>query len=228
MPGPAPFVESPVTTVEDAPPGVHGTALWPRLALASLALFGLATLTVHLLRPDLDVVRNQMSLYLIGPWVHLLQSAYAVLSAGMLAMVYGLQRNLQPRARSLVPPLLFGTAAIALCITAYAWMDMPGVPVTLQGRVHGRAATTAFLAAAIGINWQTYCFRHDSYWRRHLVWVLPWAIGCFLSLWILGLCPQSMIGLGQKSVILVILGWLGAVSLCQLRQVRLRTSFTAT
>lgn len=223
MPGPAPFVDSPVATVQDATPGLRVAALWPRLALTSLALFVLITLTVHLLRPDLDVVHNQMSLYLIGPWGHLLQSAYGLLSMGMLALVYGLQRSLQPRARSLMPPLLFGTAAIALCITAYAWMDMPGVPVTLQGRVHGRAATTAFLAAALGINWQAHCFRYDSYWRRHLVWVLPWAIGCFLSLWVLGLCPESMIGLGQKSVIAVILGWLGAVSLCQLRQARLRT-----
>lgn len=216
MPGPAPLTESTFT----ASPSSRAGVLWPCLALASLVGFVTITLIVHLLRPDLDAVRNQMSLYLIGPWGHLLQSAYCLLSLGMLALVFGVQRGLQPRARSVMPPLLFGVAAIALCITAYAWMDMPGVPVTLQGRVHGRAATTAFLAAAIGINWQAHCFRRDSHWRRHLVWVLPWAIGCFLSLWVLGLCPESMIGLGQKSVIAVILGWLFAVSLCQLRMAR--------
>lgn len=216
MPGPAPLTES---TFDVSSP-TRVSVLWPCLALASLFGFVAITVVVHLLRPDLDAVRHQMSLYLIGPWGHLLQSAYCLLSLGMLALVFGVQRGLESRARSLIPPLLFGVAAIALCITAYAWMDMPNVPITLQGRVHGRAATTAFLAAAIGINWQAHCFRYDRYWRRHVVWVLPWAIGCFLSLWVLGLCPESMIGLGQKSVIAVILGWLFAVSLCQLRMAR--------
>ncbi|WDS35542.1 DUF998 domain-containing protein [Pseudoxanthomonas sp.] len=194
----------------------------PCFALASLAGFILITISVHLLRPDLDVVRNQMSLYLIGPWGHLLQSGYCLLSLGMLALVFGLHGSLQPRARSVVPLLLFGVAAVALCVTAYAWMDMPGVPVTMQGRLHRHAATTTFLAAAIGVNWQAMAFRLDRSWRPHMVWALPWAMLCFLSLSLLGLCPESMIGLGQKSVIVVILGWLGAVSLCQLRLVRLQ------
>jgi hypothetical protein len=218
MPGPAPFVEPPVPhgPVAAAP----GAMLWPRLALASLAGFVLITATVHLLRPDLDAVRNQMSLYLIGPWGHLLQTAYGLLSLGMLALAHGLRQGLQPRARSLAPPLLFGVAAIALCVTAYAWMDMPDAPVTLQGRVHQYAAATAFLSASIGIIWQALCFRRDSHWRGHLAWALPWAIACFGALWMLGLCPDSMIGLGQKSVLAMILGWMGAVSLRQLQQGR--------
>lgn len=220
MPGPAPLTDTALAV--SRPP--RAAVILPRLALASLAGFVGITLAVHLLRPDLDAVRNQMSLYLIGPWGHLLQSAYCLLSLGMLALVCGLHGSLQPRARSVVPVLLFGVAAVSLCITAYAWMDMPGVPVTMQGRLHGRAATTAFLAATIGINWQAHCFRHDHYWRRHLVWALPWAIGCFLSLWLLGLCPQPMIGLGQKSVIAVILGWLYAISLCQLHLARMQGS----
>lgn len=194
----------------------------PRLALVSLGAFVGITLAVHLLRPDLNVVRNQMSQYLIGPWGHLLQSAYCLLSLGMLALVCGLRGSLQAHARSAMPALLFGIDAVSLCITAYAWMDMPGVPATAQGRLHGGAAATAFLAATIGINWQVHGFGRDRYWRRHRVWALPWAIGCCLSLWLLGLCPPSMIGLGQKSVIVIILGWLCAVSLCQLRLARLR------
>lgn len=218
MPGPAPLAQA-RQALSDAPHDAR-LSLCPRLALASLAAFVAMTVLVHLLRPDLDPVRHQMSLYLIGPWGHLLQTAYWLLSLGMLALAYGLRLGLQPRARSLVPPLLFAVAAVALCVTAYAWMDMPDGPVTPQGRVHVYAATTAFLAASIGIIWQALCFRHDRYWRRHLSWALPWAIACFAALWLLGLCPESMIGLGQKSVLAMLLGWLGTVSLCQLRQVR--------
>ncbi len=225
MPGPAPLVQAP-ETLPDTPHDARGPTLCPRLALASLAAFVAITVLVHLLRPDLDMVRHQMSLYLIGPWGHLLQAAYGLLSLGMLALAYGLRRGLQPHARSLAPPLLFGVAAIALCVTAYAWMDMPHAPVTLQGRVHGYAATTAFLSASIGIIWQALCFRRDLYWRRHLAWALPWAIACFGALWLLGLCPESMIGLGQKSVLAMILCWMGAVSLHQLQQGR-RQALTA-
>ncbi|WP_175485702.1 DUF998 domain-containing protein [Pseudoxanthomonas sp. GM95] len=213
MPGPAPLTDlSPVVAHAS-----RAGALLPRLALVSLAAFVAITAVVHLLRPDLDLVRDQMSLYLIGPWGHLLQSGYCILSLGMLALVFSVQGSLQPRARSVMPPLLFCVAAVALCVTAYAWMDMPNVPVSLQGRVHGAAASTAFLAAITGINWQVHGFLRDSRWRPHVVWALPWALGCFLALSLLGLCPQPMIGLGQKSVIAVILGWLCLVSLLQLR-----------
>lgn len=219
MPGSAPLLDSLNSARPPAVP-TRPALLWPGIALASLTAFVGITIVVHLLRPDLDVVRNQMSLYLIGPWGHLLQSAYCVLSAGMLALAFGLHGSLQPGARSRIPPLLFFTAAVALCITAYAWMDMPGQHSTLQGRVHGGAASTAFVCATVGLIWQACNFRNDAYWRRHLRWALPWAVLCFLALWAMALCPPALTGLGQKSVIVLILGWLMAVSLCLVRRGR--------
>lgn len=219
MPGPAPFIDT-LDAATTPAASTRPALLWPGIALTSLAMFVGITIVVHLLRPDLDVVRNQMSLYLIGPWGHLLQSGYCVLSAGMLALVFGLHGNLQPQARSRIPVALFVTAAVALCITAYAWMDMPHAHITLQGRVHTGAASTAFVCATVGLIWQAVDFRRDAYWRRHLRWALPWAVLCFLALWAMALCPPALTGLGQKSVIVLILGWLLAVALCLMQQGR--------
>ncbi|WP_379654602.1 DUF998 domain-containing protein [Pseudoxanthomonas sp. UC19_8] len=217
MPGSAPLA-----TAFASPSTPHGRVhlLWPGLALASLATFVAVTIVVHLLRSDLDAVRNQMSLYLIGPWGHLLQSAYCVLSVGMLALIFGLRGSLHPRARGRMPMALFVTAALALCITAYAWMDMPGAHTTVQGRIHVGAASTAFVCATVGLMWQAHDFRHDAYWRAHRRWALPWAALCFLAIWAMAWCPLPLTGLGQKSVIVLILGWLMAVSLCLVRRGR--------
>lgn len=217
MPGPAPLASA---FASSSTPHGRVNPLWPGMALVSLATFVTITVVVHLLRPDLDAVRNQMSLYLIGPWGHLLQSAYCVLSVGMLALVFGLRGSLHPRARGRIPMALLVTAALALCITAYAWMDMPGAHTTLQGRIHIGAASTAFVCATIGLIWQSYNFRHDAYWRAHRRWALPWAALCFLAIWAMAWCPPPLTGLGQKSVIVLILGWLLAVSLCLVRRGR--------
>lgn len=219
MPGTATRTET-VIAATPAHQDVRPQATWPRLALSSLGAFVLITVIVHLLRPDLDVVDDQMSLYLIGPWGHLLQTAYCVLSVGMLALVHGLQRDLAPMARSRACRGLFVTAAVALCITAFAWMDMPEATVTLQGDIHHIAATTAFLCATMGIIWQAHTFGRDARWRRHRRWALPWGVLCFASLWAMGACPDTLNGLGQKAVIVLMLGWLAAVSLVLLGHAR--------
>lgn len=193
---------------------------WPRLALAGIALFVLAAIALHLLRHDLDPVHSQMSLYLIGPWGPLLQAAYVALSVAMAGLAWDAWRRAPPRARSVAPLSMFVLGGLCLSTTAYAWMDMPGLEPSAEGLVHAVTAQGAFLFTATAIVLQALRLRHDPRWRRHLRWVLPWALACFAAIWVLALWRDLPRGLSQKGVIALIVGWLGAVALVSLRHAR--------
>ncbi|MCW5581876.1 MAG: DUF998 domain-containing protein [Luteimonas sp.] len=186
--------------------------VWPRLAAAGIAGFLSAALALHLLRPELDAVDSQMSLYLVGAWGPLLQAAYAALSVAMIGLAIGLYRTLSPEARSAAPLLLFVLGGLSLTTTAYAWMDLPGIDASMEGLVHGISAQGAFLFASTGIVLQALRLRRDPAWRESARWLLPWALACFAAIWVLALWREAPRGLAQKLVIALIVGWLATVT----------------
>ena len=199
-------------------PAVDRTATFrPWLAVAGLAWFVVAAVALHLLRPELDPVHSQMSLYLVGAWGWLLRAAYVALSVAMVVLAWDLRQGTAACARSSAPLLMFGLGAICLSTTAYAWMDMPGVDASLEGLVHRITAQGAFLFATTGIVLQAMRLRHDPRWHRHRRWLLPWALACFAGIWLLALWRELPRGLAQKAVIGLIVGWLAAVAITRLR-----------
>lgn len=180
--------------------------------MAGIASFLSAAVALHLLRPELDAVDSQMSLYLIGAWGPLLQGAYVALGLAMVGLTVGLHRTLSPDARSAAPLLLFALGGLSLATTAYAWMDLPGVDASMEGLVHGVSAQGAFLFATAGLVLQALRFRRDPAWRDAARWLLPWALACFAAIWVLALWREAPRGLAQKLVIALIVGWLATVS----------------
>ncbi len=193
---------------------------WPRLAIAGLCAFALSALALHLLRPDLDPVERQMSFYLIGPWGPLLQAAYAALAVAMVCLAWGLYRAAPASARSAAPLLVFALAAASLTTTAYARTDMPGVDRTLEGLVHGLSAQAAFLLATTGLVLQALRLHRDPAWRAQARWLLPWALACFAAVWMLALWRELPRGLAQKTVIAMIVAWLGTTAWLLLARTR--------
>lgn len=203
-------------SLRQAPP----SRLWPGMALVGITCFLIAAVALHLLRPDLDAVESQMSLYLVGPWGPLLQGAYAALGMAIATLAIGLYRALALPARSAAPVLMLVLAAVSLATTAYAWMDLPGVDASLEGLVHGISAQGAFLFATSGMVLQAMRLRHDAQWRRQSRWLLPWAIACFAAIWVLALWRDAPRGLAQKAVIAMIVGWLAATAALLWQRVR--------
>jgi|GEM_PF-291970 len=189
------------------------------VAAAGLLGFVASALALHLLRPDLDPVASQMSLYLIGDRGALLQVAYVGLGLGMATLGWGLRAAHMHQARSSAALLMFVLAGVSLSVTAYAWMDLPGVDRSLEGLVHGISAQAAFLFATTGMVLQSLGFLRDPAWRRDARWAIPWALLCFASIWILAIWRDAPRGLAQKSVILLLLGWMA----CATRALAART-----
>lgn len=204
-----------------APPAsTPASSRWPQLALAGIALFVAAAISLHLLRPELDPVHTQMSVYLIGPWGPLLQAAYVALSVAMAGLAWAAWRGAPPASRSAAPLLMLVLGGLCLSITAYAWMDLPGVEASLEGLLHGVTAQGAFLFTTSGLVLQALRLRHDARWRRQARWLLPWALACFGAIWVLALWRELPRGLAQKAVIASIVGWLAAMALHMRRLAR--------
>ena len=179
------------------------------VALAGIVAFIVAGIAVHLLRPGLDAVAAQMSVYLVGPWGCLLQTGYAALAVGILALAVVLYREPPASSRSAAPMLLFAIAAPSLVVTALAPMRFPGEALRLVHLVHGSSAQAAFLCTTAAMVLQAWRLRAAPAWQRIAPALLGWALACFAGVWVLALVRELPRGLSQKLLVAMIVGWLG-------------------
>lgn len=183
------------------------------LGAFGLAWFVLSTLAVHLLRPDLDAVDSQMSLYLFGPWGHLLQLAYAVLAVSMAGLFAGLRAAMPPGRRRWWPLVLMVLAGLCLCTAAFERMDPPGVAApSVRGTVHWVSAQAAFVLGILAMLLQSWSLVRQRLWPRASFGLLVWAHVCVPTTALLAI-PGVPMGLTQKAIIGVFLVWLVAADL---------------
>jgi predicted lactoylglutathione lyase len=191
-------------------------------ALGLVALVGVATFTVacgavQFLRGDYNWMRVPLSFYVIGRGGRMVETSYFVLACGLVAYGIGGYRALARNARSAAPMLLFVLAAIALCVTAAEFTDVPGRPPTLHGVVHVVAANATFLCITVAMLLQSWRWRRDPYWRGRFRPALTLAAIAFAALWIHALVKPIPRGLGEKVVVALILLWLWRASWWLLR-----------
>ncbi|MGO4222447.1 DUF998 domain-containing protein [Lysobacter sp. TAF61] len=194
------------------------------ICLVAVLVFLATCLVLQWLRTDLDWRHDPLSAYLKGPYGGWLRMAYYTLSAALVLLGAGLYRNLQPQARSAVPVFLLTVAGVALAVTAISETDLPGLDHGQENQLHRIAALTTFLCVTLAMMVQSWRFHYDQAWRVHVAWALPWAVATFIALWIYALWHGLPEGLRQKTVISMILLWLGFAAswLRQEQRVRLQ------
>ncbi|HEX7326516.1 MAG TPA: DUF998 domain-containing protein, partial [Rhodanobacteraceae bacterium] len=101
------------------------------IALVGVAVFALVCTAVQFLRPDYNWLGIPLSFYVIGPYGNAVETGFFVLAPGLVATGVGWYRALGRGARSAAPLLLFVVTAIALCVTAVEYTDLPKHPATL-------------------------------------------------------------------------------------------------
>lgn len=179
-------------------------------AVASLGIvcFALVAVAVQFLRSDLDWRHAPLSFYLLNDYGVTLQLAYFALALALAALGAGYYGALQHQARSAAPALLFVAAAVALCVTAIEPSNLPQRPPTLDGFVHGVAASTAFLCVTVAMLLQSWRLRGDPRWRPRFARGFGYAVLCFAALWLQVAWRDVPRGLTQKALIALIIGWL--------------------
>lgn len=182
-------------------------------ALGALSLIGIATFAVvcaavQVLRRDYDWLQVPLSFYVLGRYGGLVEASYFALAPGLAALGVGWYLALDRKARSVAPLLLFVCAAIALCITAAEFTDVPNGPHTLHGTVHVLAAMATFLCVTVAMLLESWRLRFDAHWRNGFRSAFALAVVAFIALWLDALVKSIPRGLGEKIVIALILVWL--------------------
>lgn len=178
------------------------------VASVGIGCFVLVAVAVQFLRTDLDWRHAPLSFYLLSDYGATLQVAYFSLALALAALGAGYYGALQRQARSAAPVLLFVVAAVALCVTAIEPSNLPQRAPTLDGFVHGVAASTAFLCVTVAMLLQSWRLRGDPRWRSRFVFGFGYAALCFAALWLQVAWRDVPRGLTQKVLIALIIGWL--------------------
>jgi hypothetical protein len=179
------------------------------LAVAGLMLFLGTALATQLLRADYDWLTAPLSFYLVGPHNGWLTAGFYGLAFGTLCVAFGLHASLGAVPLKRLALVLFVVDAVATCLVTAADTDLPGGPRhTLHGLVHYAVAATAFLSVTLAMLAQSWGFRRDSYWRRHLTTASVLSVITFITLAVYVLWRALPRGASEKLVILLIVLWL--------------------
>jgi len=182
------------------------------LACGGVAVFVLICGAVQFLRPDLDWIAAPLSYYLVGPFGAAVVAAYLALSVGLVALGIGFRFSLAAAARSGAPVLLFSVAGAALALTALSEPAKSyGHPMEWEA-IHRLAAMTTFLFVTLAMLLQSFWLRYDPRWRGRFTFAFTLAALTFVALWIYALFHLFPSGISQKTVIALILVWLGWAS----------------
>jgi hypothetical protein len=184
-------------------------AMLGALACAGLMLFLGTALATQYLRADYDWVTAPLSFYMVGPHEGWLMAGFYGLAAGTLCVALGLHASLGPVPLKRLALMLFAVDAVATCLVTAADTDLPGGPhPSVHGLVHYAVAATAFLSVTLAMLAQSWSFRRDVYWRRHLTTASVLSVVTFITLAVYVLWRALPRGASEKLVILLIVLWL--------------------
>jgi hypothetical protein len=194
-----------VTT--EGPAGSLAVLGW--VATTGVIVFVVATIGVHLLRPDLDPVVDPVSLYALGAWGWLWATALVAVGLAGLSVVASAE------GLSVVGRASLAIWAVGGFTAAVFPMDAPGVPTTTVGVIHEYAGFN-FVFAIIAALLLGRSLRRAG--RRD-----PWARRARVGAWLLAISGISLVvfmgvlhsldlgGLAQRVYWAVLLGWLIAM-----------------
>lgn len=177
------------------------------IALIGFVFISVTCVLVQFLRTDLDWLGTEMSIYMLGPYGGWVRASFYAPAPGIVALGAGWHRALDRRARSVLPLILFVAAAAALCIVASFDPDTTHWPVTLHGKIHQWAAFATFLCITTAALLQSLRLRFDPRSRGRFIEATVIASVCVVYFWVYALTPIPR-GVGEKSVIALVLAWL--------------------
>lgn len=186
-----------------------------RISLAAFVGFtGLIGL-LHLLDPQENLAVHLLSEYALGSVGILFSVALLVLAFGSLTIAIALRKLIGKMPRGWW--IAFLLWSIGAGVAGVVPTDPGGIPVSTNGLVHGIAASTGFLAFAIGVFLLAAAFRRNERLQPYhrvlrgiAVAVLVTLIGFFAS-------PADIKGIAERVFVGVVVMCLATIALLLLR-----------
>jgi len=203
--------------------------------VAGALLFLITMVTLHLLRPDYNPLRNFLSEYLVGPFGFLGTAATYVLAATFLMLLFGLRLSVHPSGILTASCVLLGVVIISLCVCAVFPIDFlmppdgsrPTLTSLTRASIIHIVSSSLLFASLIAVSLTLpSAYKRDEKWRSFSYTAL--FLGFLILAFFVGLIlvPFYLRGLAQRGIFLVVLVWLLLTGL-RLRQAIPSTHGTA-
>jgi hypothetical protein len=173
--------------------------------------------TLHLLRPDCNPLRNYVSEYLVGPFGFLGTAAAFVLAAAFLMVLAGLRFSVRPSGHLTASCVLLCVVIISLCVCAVFPIDFiiqpdgshpPLRSLTRACIIHILSSCLLYASLIALLLTLPRAYKRDEKWRSFSQTTLFLEFLILVSFLGLILVPFYLRGLAQRGNFLVILAWL--------------------
>jgi hypothetical protein len=132
--------------------------------LLVLACFG-AMVVLHIVRTDLDPVRQVMSEYANGRFGWFMTAAFYAMGLACVALAVRLGRAVVRRRLSVAVRVLLGLGGLGLILAGVFEVERPAVPDTVDEIIHSDATLTAFTLIITAMLLFAVVIRRDPRWR---------------------------------------------------------------
>lgn len=132
----------------------------------SLACFG-AVMLLHVVRGDMDPMKQVMSEYANGSYGVVMTVAFYSFGLSALALGFRLRTALARRGAGKVVPGLLAVTGIALLLSGAFEVGRPVVPDTMEEAIHSLASVTAFVLLIVAMLLFSFASARDDAWRSY-------------------------------------------------------------
>ena len=176
--------------------------------LLVLACFG-AMVVLHIVRTDLDPVRQVMSEYANGRFGWFMTAAFYAMGLACVALAVRLGRAIVRRRLSVALRVLLGLGGLGLILAGVFEVERPAVPDTVEEIIHSDATLTAFTLIITAMLLFAVVSRWDPKWSDFRVIAAVLAIIAAIAGAFSPFAGQTTwSGLAQRVLGLTVVTWL--------------------
>jgi len=149
------------------PPALDHRPTGASLAAIILALlcFG-AVMLLHVLRGEIDPLRQVMSEYANGSHGQVMTVVFYAFGLSALALAFRLRTAIQTRGATRMSPALLAMAGVGLIAAGVFEVERPLVPDSLEEVIHSDASVAAFVLLITSMLLFSFACRTDARWWR--------------------------------------------------------------
>jgi hypothetical membrane protein len=192
----------------------------PRATGASLAAIVLVTVCfgamvlLHMVRTDLDPVRQVMSEYANGHYGYLMTVAFYAIGLGAIVLAIRLGRAMERRPLAVIVRALLALGGVGLVLAGVFEVERPGIPDTIEEVIHSDATLTAFTLIITAMLLFAITCRRDPRWRDVQGIALGLAVVAALGGAFSPFAGQTPVnGIAQRVLGLAVVSWLALTAL---------------
>lgn len=179
------------------------------ISLSGCLLFFVIVCGLHFLRADKNIFTSFVSEYAVGDYSWLMTIAFYALAFAGILLLSGLMINIKSSKISIIT---MGIFCVGMLLVATFPTDVPVIPPTLCGLIHGFAALIALICLGITmIAWRAV-FKRNENWKGFAKTSLIFGVVSLLLFIVFFASPIPLRGLSERILLVWDISWLLLVS----------------